>query len=286
MGGNFRRPPALLVAVLFFHLLAVGCAGGDVPGDPDGPVTLRIEENWNVVVERPTSGFLDTVGRNANAFADTAGTGSTVLGCVAGGLTLAAMAQGQGGEVGCLVGGLGLYPFGYALGYGTGAVVGTVQGTINLFAEPVGEIDTPALAAAIESATPELDLAHSLLERARRLSSISLVRPEESVDAGHRQALTTPDEALQLTLTISRLQLTTTSAMPPTSRLRMTVRGELRDSRTGQAIKAGKWRYKSQRLLTTDLASDEAAALRSELAEGWRVLADEIVLDLFDLGRS
>lgn len=114
----------------------MACAGDGVPQYRDEPVALQVEEDWELRLEEPTHGFLDTVGRNAEDFADTGAKSIAVVGCIAGGVTLVVMTQGQAdaaGEVGCVVGGLVLYPVGYALGYGTGAVVGTVQGAINAF---------------------------------------------------------------------------------------------------------------------------------------------------------
>ncbi len=129
------RPRPLLVAVLV-PTLAVACAGDGVPQYREEPVALQVEEDWDLLVEQPTDSFLDTVGRNAESFADTGAKSTAVVGCIAGGVTLVVMTEGQldaAGELGCMAGGLVLYPVGYALGYGTGAVVGTVQGAINAF---------------------------------------------------------------------------------------------------------------------------------------------------------
>ncbi len=129
------RPRPLLVAILLSTLTSA-CAGDGVPQYRDEPVALQVEEDWDLLVEQPTDSFLDTVGRNAEDFADTGAKSTAVVGCIAGGVTLVVMTEGQvdaAGELGCMAGGLVLYPVGYALGYGTGAVVGTVQGAINAF---------------------------------------------------------------------------------------------------------------------------------------------------------
>jgi hypothetical protein len=125
----------LLVAILL-PTLTLACAGDGAPQYREEPVALQVEEDWELLVELPTVGFLDTVGRNAEDFADTGAKGTAVVGCIAGGVTLVVITEGQvdaAGELGCMAGGLVLYPVGYALGYGTGAVVGTVQGAINTF---------------------------------------------------------------------------------------------------------------------------------------------------------
>ncbi len=125
----------LFVAILL-PTLTLACAGDGAPQYREEPVALQVEEDWELLVELPTDGFLDTVGRNAEDFADTGAKGTAVVGCIAGGVTLVIMTEGQidaAGELGCRAGGLVLYPVGYALGYGTGAVVGTVQGAINAF---------------------------------------------------------------------------------------------------------------------------------------------------------
>ena len=124
-----------LVAILL-PTLTLACAGDGVPQYRDEPVALQVEEDWDLLVEQPTDSFLDTVERNAESFADTGAKSTAVVGCIAGGVTLVVLTEGQvgaAGELGCMAGGFVLDPVGYALGYGTGAVVGTVQGAINAF---------------------------------------------------------------------------------------------------------------------------------------------------------
>ncbi len=277
-----RLRPLPVAAVL--ATLTAACAGDGTPDDRAGPITLRVQENWELLVEEPTIGFLDTVERNAEDFADAGSKGTAIVGCIAGAVTLVAMTQGQADaadDVGCMVGGFALYPVGYALGYGTGAVVGTVQGAINSLANSDGEIDTDALLAVIENAKPRVDLATAMIEQSRQLSPASPVGTQGPAEAKSDPSQTVPEPALQLTLTITRLWLTTTTSAPPTSRLHLAVKGELADTRTGRELRGGNWRYVSEPLSTAGIANDGADALKSELAGGWRALASEIIADLF-----
>ena len=273
----------LLIAVLL-PTLTVACAGDDMPDDRAGPIALQVQENWELLVEEPTTGFLDTVERNAEDFADTGAKSIAVVGCIAGAVTLVVMTEGQAdeaGDVGCMVGGFALYPVGYALGYGTGAVVGTVQGAINLLANSDDEIDTIALLAVIENAKPRADLATAMIEQSRQLSPANPVWTQGSDQTKGDPSQTGAEPALQLTLTITRLWLTTTTSAPPTSRLHLAVKGELTDARTGEELRDGSWRYVSEPLSTAEIADDGAGALKAELAGGWRKLADEIIDELF-----
>ncbi len=273
----------LLVAILL-PTLTVACAGDGMPQYGEQPVALQVEEDWELLVEQPTEGFLDTVGRNAEDFAVTGAKSTAVVGCVAGGVTLVVMTEGQvdaAGEAGCMLGGLVLYPVGYALGYGTGAVVGTVQGAINAFSKSSEEINTDALLAVIESATPRVDLATAMIEQSRQLSPATPVWTHGPDEANGDPSQTGAKPAFQLTLTITRLWLTTTTGAPPTSRLHLAVEGEFTDSRTGRELRDGSWRYVSEPLSTAEIANDGADALKSDLAGGWRTLASEIIADLF-----
>jgi hypothetical protein len=273
----------LLVAILL-PTLALACAGDGRPQYGEETVALQVEEDWEILVEQPTEGFLDTVERNAEDFADTGAKGTAVVGCIAGAVTLVAMTQGQAdaaGDVGCMVGGFALYPVGYALGYGTGAAVGTVQGAINLLANSGEEIDTAALLAVIENAKPRVDLATAMIEQSRQLPSASPVWTHGTDESNDDPSQTRPEPALQLTLTITRLWLTTTTGAPPTSRLHLAVEGELTETRTGRELRDGSWRFVSEPLSTAEIADNGADALKSELAGGWRTLASEIIADLF-----
>lgn len=268
-----------LGVVVLLHLLAAGCAGDSMPKGRESPVLLRVEEDWELLVEQPTDGFADTVGRNAADFADGGGKGTAIVGCVAGGMALAAVSQGHGGQAGCVLGGLALYPVGYVLGFGTGAIVGTVQGAINRLADAGEEIDTRALLAVFENATPRIDLTDAMLAQSQRLSPVTLVRSAGPGETGNGAPPAEPDR--QLTLTITRFRLTTTTSVRPTSRLHLAVKGELTDSETGQRIRAANWSYVSEALSTAQLADDGAKAMQSELAVGWGKLANEIIADLF-----
>jgi hypothetical protein len=251
------RPLGLVV----LYLLASGCVG-DGTAERRDPIELRVLEDWELLVEQPTDGFADTVARNAEDMGDVAGGGSALVGCVAGGVSLAAISQGQGGEAGCALGGLALYPVGYVVGFGTGAVVGSVQGVVNLFADADEEIDMHALSAVLASATPRDDLTDALLARSERLTLTRASR--------------------RLTLTITRFQLTTTTSARPTSRLRLKVTGDLTDLKSGKRLSRGTWRYVSEATSTAALADNGARAMWAELDESWRKLAQDIVDDLLD----
>ncbi len=247
----------LLVAILL-TALTVACAGDGRPQSGEETVALQVEEDWEILVEQPTEGFLDTVERNAEDFADTGAKGTAVVGCIAGAVTLVAMTQGQAdaaGDVGCMVGGFALYPVGYALGYGTGAVVGTVQGAINLLANSGEEIDTDALLAVIENAKPRVDLATAMIEQSRQLSPASPLWTHGTDESNDDPSQTGPEPALQLTLTITRLWLTTTTGAPPPSRLHLAVEGELTETRTGRELRDGSWRFVSEPLSTAEIAA-------------------------------
>jgi hypothetical protein len=268
----FRRVGSLrpLCLVILLPLLAAGCAGDDALKRRTGRIDLHVVDDWDLLVEPPSDDFAETVARNAEGLAEPAGAGTAVVGCVAGGVALAVVTQGAGVEVGCVLGGLALYPVGYVLGFGAGALVGGALGVINLLADDGREIDMRPLVAAFEGATPRDDLAESVRAEARHLTRETLV----SGGAGRR-----------LTLTITRVQLTTTTSARPTSRIRLAVKGELTDRETGQRIAGGDWSYASEPLPTADLADDGARALQSELAAGWRALARDIVVELFEADR-
>jgi hypothetical protein len=277
-----RLRPLFVAAVL--PTLTAACAGDDTPDDRAGPIALQVQENWELLVEQPTTGFLDTVGRNAEDFADTGAKGTAVVGCVAGGVTLVVMTQGQAGEAGeagCMLGGFALYPVGYALGYGTGAVVGTVQGAINAFSTSSEEIDTQALLNVFETATPRSDLAKAVFEQSRPLSDVSFTWSTGPDETGGARPHTDLEPAFELTLTITRLWLSTTDSVPPSSRLHLAAKGKLRDSQSGRKLHDGKWRYASEPLSTAELAENDGEALKAELAGGWHTLAGKIIADLF-----
>jgi hypothetical protein len=278
----FRRVGSLrpLCLAILLPLLAAGCAGDDALKRRTGRIDLHVVDDWDLLVETPSDDFAETVARNAEGLAEPAGAGTAVVGCVAGGVALAVVTQGAGVEVGCVLGGLALYPVGYVLGFGAGALVGGAQGVINLLADDGREIDMRPLVAAFEGATPRDDLAESVRAEARRLTRETLV----SGGAGSGAA-TEPGADRRLTLTITRVQLTTTTSARPTSRIRLAVKGELTDRETGQRIAGGDWSYASEPLPTADLADDGARALQSELAAGWRALARDIVVELFEADR-
>lgn len=271
----------MLCVLVLLHLLAAGCASDDTTKPREGPVELRVTEAWELLVEPPTTDFADTVARTAEDFAGPAGGGGAVVGCVAGGVGLAAVSQGAGAEAGCLLGGLALYPVGYVLGFGAGAVVGNVQGVINLFVDGDEETDMRPLLAAFEGATPRIDLTNAMLAQSQRLSLVTLVSggaPGETESS----AAAKPQASRRLKLTITRFQLTTTSSARPTSRLRLTIEGELTDRETGQAIGGDSWSYESESVSTAELGADGAAVLKAELAAGWQKLAEDILTDLFE----
>lgn len=276
-----RGPLRLLCVLVLLHLLAAGCASDDTARRRAGPVALRVTEDWELLVERPTTGFADTVAQTAEDFAEPAGGGGAAVGCVAGAVALAAVSQGAGAEPGCLVGGLALYPVGYVLGFGAGAVVGGVQGVIDLFFDAEEEIDMRPMLAVFEAAMPRVDLTNSMLAQSQRRSLVTLVSSGEAGETESRSA-DKSSATRQLTLTITRMQLTTTTSARPTSRLRLAVEGELTDRDTGQRIGGGSWSYDGESVSTAELAADDARAMRAELAAGWQQLAEEILTDLFE----
>ncbi|MDX1575244.1 MAG: hypothetical protein R3285_03560 [Kiloniellales bacterium] len=274
-----HSPRPLLLAG-FVPVLILACASNDLPQYRGEPVALKIGESWDLLVEEPTDGFFETVGRNAEDVADTGGKSTAVVGCVAGAVTLAVLTQARGGEAGCMVGSFALYPVGYAVGYGTGALAGTLQGAINLFGESDGNVDMQALLTAIEDARPRTDLANAMIEQSRQLSLAPLLWSEDPDETDDEPAQ--PEAAFEMSLTITGLWLTTTTAEPPTSRLHLRVVGELKDAETGRKVRDGKWRYASESLSTAAISANDAAALKSELAHGWRTLAGDVVADLLD----
>jgi hypothetical protein len=280
-----RRVPLRWLGVLvLLHLLAAGCASDDMARRRAGPVELQVTEDWELLVERPTTGFADTVAQTAEDFAEPAGVGGAAVGCVAGGVALAAVSQGAGAEPGCLVGGIALYPVGYVLGFGAGAVVGGVHGVIDLFFDAEEEIDMRLLLAVFEGAMPRVDLTNSMLAQSQRRSLVTLISGGE---AGETESISAEKSRAtrRLTLTITRLQLTTTTSARPTSRLRLAVEGKLTDRETGQKIGGGSWSYDSESVSTAELAADGAKALKAELAAGWQTLAEEILSDLLEPDR-
>ena len=120
-----------------------------------------------------------------------------------------------------------------------------------------------------------------MIEQARQLSPATLAWTHGTDESNDDPSQTGPEPASQLTLTITRLWLTTTTGAPPTSRLHLAVEGELTDTRTGRELRHGSWRYVSEPLSTAELADTGAESLKVELAGGWRKLADEIIADLF-----
>jgi len=276
-----RGAPRLLCVPVLLLLLAAGCASDDTTKPREGPVELRVTDDWQLLVEPPTTDFADTVARTAEDYAGPAGGGGAAVGCVAGGVGLAAVSQGAGAEAGCLLGGLALYPVGYVLGFGAGAVVGSVQGVINLFVDGDEEIDMGPLLATFEGAMPRGDLTNAMLAQSQRLSLVTLVSGGEAGET-ESSAAAKPRTSRHLTLTITRLQMTTTTSARPTSRLRLAVEAELTDRETGQRIGGGSWRYDSEAVSTAELAADNARALKAELAKGWRTLAVEILTGLFE----
>jgi hypothetical protein len=285
----FRRVGSLrpLCLVILLPLLAAGCAGDDALKRRTGRIDLHVVDDWDLLVEPPSDDFAETVVRNAEGLAEPAGAGTAVVGCVAGGVALAVVTQGAGVEVGCVLGGLALYPVGYVLGFGAGALVGGALGVINLLADDGREIDMRPLVAAFEGATPRDDLAESVRAEARRLTRETLVSGGSGSEPGEAGSGATaePGAGRRLTLTITRVQVTTTTSARPTSRIRLAVKGELTDRETGQRIAGGDWSYASEPLPTADLADDGARALQAELAVGWRALARDIVVELFEADR-
>lgn len=277
-----------LVLACLLPLLTLACAGEDLPRYDGEPVALKIDEHWDLSVEEPADGFFDTVDRNAEDLAKMGGIGTGVVGCVAGAVVVTYYLRdttGMGGVIGCVAGGIALLPVGYVAGYGAGAVAGSVQGAINAFSAPGDEIDMQALLEAFESATPSSDLMRAMHEQAQERSNLPITWSEAPGESGAAGPHERQDPAYELSLTITRLGLDTTTSLPPDSRLRVDVLGRLRDIRTGQAVGHGDWCYASEPRATAELAADDAKALKAELAAGWQKLAEEILTDLFEPDR-
>lgn len=271
-----------LLVVALLPLVTLACASDDGPRYRSGAVELQIEESWDLLVEEPSYGFFDAVGRNADEYADAGSKGTAVVGCVAGAISLVVLTQvSEAGEAGCVGGGYALYPVGYAMGYGTGALVGTVQGTINAFSEADGEADVLALVAAFETATPPSDLAKALFEESQRVADLAFTWEAPPDEAGGARPHAVREPGSELNLTITRVWLSTTTAVPPTSRLHLTVEGRLSDSRARRELHDETWRYVSEPRSTAKLADRDAEGLKAEMAAGWRTIAGEIVADLF-----
>jgi hypothetical protein len=264
----------------------VGCAGQKASRE-EPAVELRVLDSSSVRVGDPQVDVRNAIAKRTEQFGAAGGMVGAGAGCVAGGAGSVVLMVYTGGvdptgaivAGGCVLGGLVVMPFGWALGAGVGVAAGTAEG---LIAELI-YVSQPLETKAVEDAFEALDISAAL----RATLVAGFIRSETPItllnDGFDEEDEGLPLPEMVLVVKVTELAMEFPGWLSSSAALRLSAQGVAHaPGKPLPSVVVGNWSARSRWTDLEQLLAAPPREIQRMSEQALSGLADEIIDDLND----